>query len=65
MEGFLVSDHMKNAHQAIKDLSAWMREGKIVDRVDIQKGLENAPKTLNRLFTGANLGKQLLQIADP
>ena len=28
-------------------------------------GLENAPATLARLFTGANIGKQLLKIADP
>jgi NADPH-dependent curcumin reductase CurA len=64
MEGFLVSDHMKNAATAIRELAAWVREGKIVDRVDVQIGLENAPKTLNRLFTGANIGKQLLKIAD-
>ena len=61
MEGFLVSDHMANAGKAIAELSAWVREGKIVDRVDIQNGLENAPQTLNRLFTGANIGKQLFE----
>lgn len=65
MEGFLVSDHMKNAGAAIAELATWVREGKLVDRVDVQNGLENAPKTLNRLFTGANIGKQLLKIADP
>jgi NADPH-dependent curcumin reductase len=64
MEGFLVSDHMANAGKAIADLAGWVGSGKIVDRVDIQNGLENAPKTLNRLFTGANIGKQLLKIAD-
>ncbi|MEO8878120.1 MAG: NADP-dependent oxidoreductase [Polyangiaceae bacterium] len=64
MEGFLVSDYMANAKQAITDLASWVKAGKIVDRVDIQNGLENAPKTLNRLFTGANIGKQLLKIAD-
>ncbi|MEO7110866.1 MAG: NADP-dependent oxidoreductase, partial [Polyangiaceae bacterium] len=64
MEGFLVSDHMKNAGKAIAEMAGWVREGKIVDRVDVQNGLENAPKTLNRLFTGQNIGKQLLKIAD-
>jgi hypothetical protein len=64
MEGFLVSDHMANAGKAIADLTGWVASGKIIDRVDIQNGLENAPKTLNRLFTGANIGKQLLKIAD-
>jgi len=28
-------------------------------------GLENAPNTIVRLFTGQNFGKQLLKIADP
>ena len=27
-------------------------------------GLENAPRTLMRLFTGENFGKQLLRIVD-
>ncbi|MFT7247197.1 MAG: NADPH-dependent curcumin reductase CurA, partial [Candidatus Azotimanducaceae bacterium] len=26
---------------------------------------DNIPDTLNRLFTGKNIGKQLLKIADP
>jgi hypothetical protein len=36
-----------------------------VHQEDIQRGLENAPRTLLRLFTGANTGKQLLQVAEP
>jgi len=31
---------------------------------DIQEGIENAPDTLVRLFTGQNFGKQLLKIAE-
>jgi NADPH-dependent curcumin reductase CurA len=63
MEGFIVSDFMSRGAQARADLSAWLGEGKIVDRVDVQVGLENAPKTLRRLFTGENQGKQLLRVA--
>ena len=33
-------------------------------QIDVQHGLENAPRTIIRLFTGANLGKQLLKLAD-
>ena len=29
------------------------------------EGLENAPEALARLFTGENLGKQLIKVADP
>lgn len=38
--------------------------GQLVDRVDVQEGLENAPRTLRRLFRGENVGKQPLKIAD-
>ena len=31
----------------------------------MQEGFENVPATLTRIFTGANLGKQLLKVADP
>jgi NADPH-dependent curcumin reductase CurA len=31
----------------------------------LQQGFDNIPDTLQRLFTGKNLGKQLLQIAEP
>jgi hypothetical protein len=43
-------------------LAAWLLEGKIKHREDIQEGIENCPETLNRLFTGKNLGKQMLKI---
>jgi NADPH-dependent curcumin reductase CurA len=64
MEGFIVSDFMGRAAEARAELSGWLRDGKIVDRVDIQQGLENAPNALRRLFTGENRGKQLLHVAD-
>ncbi len=64
MEGFIVLDYLPRAPEAIKDLSAWVASGELKDRVDVQEGLENAPKTLNRLFAGQNQGKQLLKIAD-
>jgi NADPH-dependent curcumin reductase CurA len=64
MEGFIVVDYLPRALEAVMQLWTWVREGKIVDRVDVQHGLENAPKTLRRLFEGKNQGKQLLKIAD-
>jgi len=65
MEGFLVLDYLERVDEAIAALSGWVREGKIKERVDVQRGLENAPSALARLFQGENRGKQLLLIADP
>jgi NADPH-dependent curcumin reductase CurA len=64
MEGFLVLDYMKRAPEAVMELFGWVQAGTIVNRVDVQAGLENAPRALRRLFSGDNLGKQLLKIAE-
>jgi NADPH-dependent curcumin reductase len=64
MEGFLVFHFADKFPQAIADMSKWLAEGKIVNQLDVAHGLENAPKTIIRLFTGANFGKQLLKLAD-
>jgi NADPH-dependent curcumin reductase CurA len=65
MEGFVVVDYMHRADEALRALAGWLREGRLKDRVDVQHGLENAPAVLNRLFSGQNQGKQLLEIAKP
>ena len=65
MEGFIVLDFMPRAGEAIGALAGWMKDGRLKDRIDVQHGLENAPKTLLRLFKGENQGKQLLKVAEP
>jgi NADPH-dependent curcumin reductase CurA len=64
MEGFIVSDFMQRVPEAVMALAGWVTSGQLVDRVDVQEGLEKAPATLRRLFRGENTGKQLLKIAD-
>jgi NADPH-dependent curcumin reductase CurA len=65
MEGFIVSDYLERFPEAIDKLTAWVAERKIRNREDIQRGIENAPRTLLRLFGGENAGKQLLQLDEP
>ena len=65
MEGFIILDYVARFPEAIAALAQWQKEGKLVQKEDIAVGLENAPRTLTRLFTGENFGKQLLKIADP
>jgi NADPH-dependent curcumin reductase CurA len=62
MQGFVVLDYFARFEEAAADLGAWVADGKIAWRVDAQKGFENAPKTLLRLYSGANSGKQLLEL---
>ena len=65
MEGFIVIDYLDRAMEAVTALSGWIATGELKYQEDIQEGFENIPDTLNRLFTGQNIGKQLLKIADP
>jgi NADPH-dependent curcumin reductase CurA len=63
MEGYIILDYVPRFPEAIEALGRWQREGKLVQKEDVAVGL-NAPRTLMRLFTGENFGKQLLKIAD-
>lgn len=65
MQGFIVLDYLDRADEAFNELAAWVMDGKIAWREDIQEGFENIPSTLERLFDGRNQGKQLLKLADP
>jgi NADPH-dependent curcumin reductase CurA len=65
LEGFIVLDYLTRFGEALQELAGWVINGKIKHQEDVQVGIENAPRTLLRLFEGKNLGKQLLKIADP
>ncbi|HEY3742067.1 MAG TPA: NADP-dependent oxidoreductase [Bryobacteraceae bacterium] len=63
MQGFLVSDYMPRAAEAVKDIVGWYAAGKLQYRVDIVQGLENTPKSLNKLFDGSNQGKLIVAVS--
>lgn len=65
MEGFLILDYVPRFAEGRRALEAWMDAGKLKSHVDVQDGFENIPKTFMRIFSGANVGKQTLKIADP
>jgi NADPH-dependent curcumin reductase CurA len=65
MEGLLARDYAPRFPEAAAAMLPWLRSGRLKSKEDVVIGLENAPKTFARLYTGANLGKQLLKIADP
>lgn len=65
MEGFIVIDYMHRMNEFLANMGQWLQEGKIKHLEDVQEGFENIPATLQRLFTGQNMGKQLLRIAHP
>jgi hypothetical protein len=62
VEGFIVSDFLPRAAEATAALARWLAEGKLKYRVDVVKGLRNAPAALNRLFDGSNTGKLIVEV---
>jgi NADPH-dependent curcumin reductase CurA len=65
MEGFVVFDYLPRYGEALSELTALVREGRLRFREDVRPGLESAPEALVDLYTGANEGKLLVEIAAP
>ena len=63
MEGFNVTDFNHLYPKFLEFVLPHIREGKIVYVEDIAEGLENGPAALVGLFSGRNVGKQVLVIA--
>ena len=62
VEGFLISDYLPRFAEGAAQLAQWVRDGAIKYQVDIIDGIERTPEGLARIFSGANLGKQLVRV---
>lgn len=63
MQGFIILDYVARYPEAIRQLEAWVREGKIKHHETVVEGLERAPTAINMLFRGENLGKLLVRVS--
>ena len=64
MEGFLVFQYADRYDEGLRQLTTWLREGRIKYREDIVEGLQNAPRAFIRMLEGENIGKQLVKVAE-
>ncbi|WP_340318010.1 NADP-dependent oxidoreductase [Rhizorhabdus argentea] len=62
IEGFVVFDHMPRPEEAIAEMAAWVREGKLDYSEDILEGLDSCPDAIAGLYRGDNLGKRIIRI---
>ena len=62
MEGFLVFDYESRTAEAVAQLAAWVRAGKLRYREDILDGIDQAPDAIAGLYRGENLGKRLIRV---
>lgn len=62
MQGFIVSDHPERRDDFLRDVSGWMRDGKLKWEETIHGGIEKTPEAFIGLFHGENLGKMLVKV---
>ena len=65
MEGMVVMDYASRYPDAIREMAGWMKAGKLKSREDVvDGGIDAFPEQFNKLFTGENVGKLILKVAD-
>ena len=62
MQGFIVSDHPERRDSFLRDVSGWMKEGKLKWEETVHEGIEKTPEAFIGLFHGENLGKMLVKV---
>ena len=63
MQGFLQSDYLHLFPRFLEDVAAYYMQGKIVYIENMNEGLESAPAAFVALFSGGNVGKQVVCVA--
>ncbi|MDX2481618.1 MAG: NADP-dependent oxidoreductase [Desulfuromusa sp.] len=65
MQGFIIFDDYGHRYgEFFKQMSTWLKEGKIIFREDMVDGLENAPQAFIGLLNGKNFGKLVISVAN-
>jgi NADPH-dependent curcumin reductase CurA len=62
IRGFIVFDFAARHGDFLRDMSQWVREGKVKYKECITEGLDSAPGAFMGLLKGANFGKQLVRV---
>ena len=64
MEGFNGMDHWAKHPEISAELQRWMAEGTLKNYETVVDGLDEAWRTVNMLFSGENIGKLLVKVAE-
>ena len=62
MQGFIVTDFMRERDVALSELQSWVAAGKLKVQEDVMDGLENTPRALIGLLAGENRGKRMVRV---
>jgi NADPH-dependent curcumin reductase CurA len=63
IRGFIITDFLPRAGEAMAELIPWVIQDKLKWKVHVDQGLEGAMESLQRLFTGDHDGKLLIRVS--
>ncbi len=63
MRGFVAPDFTHTREEFVKDMTGWLKDGKIKYQETIKEGIENASAALSGLFRSENIGKMLVRLS--
>jgi len=61
-QGFIVTDFANKYEPAMRQMSEWIRSGRLKYREDIVEGIDKAPRGFIGLLRGENFGKMLVKM---
>ena len=62
MKGFIITEYAARFSEGVSQLAQWLAAGKLKYAESVMEGFENTPKAFIGLFTGDNLGKQIVKV---
>jgi NADPH-dependent curcumin reductase CurA len=62
LQGFRIGNHLARRDQALDQLMAWYRAGRLAWRETVAEGFEQAPAALINMLSGGNIGKQVVRL---
>lgn len=62
MQGFIITDYAPRFAEGVMQLAQWVAAGKLKYAETIVEGFENTPQAFIGLFSGDNLGKQIVKV---
>jgi NADPH-dependent curcumin reductase len=66
LQGFLIFDHYATGFETfLRDMTAWVAQGRMTVREDFVTGIEQAPQALIDLLAGRHFGKVVVRVGEP
>jgi NADPH-dependent curcumin reductase CurA len=63
MKGFIITEYAARFGEGVMNLAQWLVAGKLKYAETMAQGFENTPNAFIGLFSGENLGKQIVKVA--